>query len=101
MTLRPIIPVLAFVAVAGIPAVAADNAPDDSQQAARGAQVYADQCWRCHNGYVPGPRSDQAWRAVILHMRVEAILSRSEQQALLAYVRQRSGSPPPAGHSGG
>jgi mono/diheme cytochrome c family protein len=71
----------------GVTAAAAD-------QEARGAKLYADQCWRCHDGYQPTGRSVESWTAVTLHMRHEAILTRAETRDLLAWLRQRAAAKP-------
>ena len=51
-----------------------------------GAQVYQDNCSRCHNPRTPADLGPDAWRAVSFHMRVKANLSNREFQALEAFL---------------
>ncbi len=68
-------------------AASAGAAADSPMDIAMGAKVYAEQCWRCHETPDPATRDGRAWRAVSLHMRVFACLTRAEQQQLAAFLR--------------
>jgi len=47
-----------------------------------GAQVYQDNCGRCHQPRTPADLSADGWRAVSFHMRVKGNLTPSEFYAL-------------------
>lgn len=73
---------------------------------AKGAQVYANQCGRCHNLRSPTERSDAQWSVIVAHMRARANLTRDEAEAVEAFLQGTNvdtgsagavGSLPPAG----
>ena len=51
-----------------------------------GAQVYKDNCGRCHNPRTPADLSQDGWRAASFHMRVKANLTPREFEALEAFL---------------
>ena len=51
-----------------------------------GAQVFRNNCGRCHQPRTPGDLSASGWRAVSFHMRVRANLTRREFWALEAFL---------------
>lgn len=53
----------------------------------RGAQVYANQCGRCHNMRSSVERTDAQWRVIVSHMRIRANMTRSEAEAVLAFLQ--------------
>lgn len=57
------------------------------QEAALGAKVFAENCSRCHEAPDPASRDGREWRAISLHMRVFADISREEQQQVLNFLR--------------
>lgn len=56
-----------------------------------GAEVYRDNCTRCHAARSPSELGPDRWPAVLLHMRVKAGLTRGELRAIEAFLL-----PPPA-----
>jgi mono/diheme cytochrome c family protein len=60
---------------------------DSMQEAALGAKVFAENCSRCHEAPDPASRDGRAWRAITMHMRVFADISREEQQQVLRFLR--------------
>jgi mono/diheme cytochrome c family protein len=59
----------------------------DPTAIAEGAQVYANNCARCHVARASSERSDQEWTVIILHMRARANLTRSQAVAVLAFLQ--------------
>ena len=57
------------------------------QEAASGAQVFAENCSRCHEAPDPAARTGRDWRSISLHMRVIADISRVDQQHVLVFLR--------------
>ena len=51
-----------------------------------GAQVYKDNCGRCHQPRTPADLSPAGWQAVSFHMRVRAVLSPAEFEALEGFL---------------
>ena len=52
-----------------------------------GAQLWAQNCNRCHNYRAPASLSDQQWKIVLHHMRVRANLTSKEHQAILQFLQ--------------
>lgn len=60
-----------------------------SEPSARGggAQIWAQNCMRCHNIRSPSPYSDAQWSVITMHMRVRANLTADEQKAILKFLQ--------------
>ena len=52
-----------------------------------GAKLWSDNCMRCHNARSPMERGDEDWKTIVTHMRVRANLTKSESDAILAYIQ--------------
>ncbi len=55
---------------------------------AKGAEVWADVCMRCHNLRQPADLSTRAWKYSMNHMRIRAGLTGEETQDILAFILQ-------------
>lgn len=51
-----------------------------------GAQLWGDNCNRCHNIRSPGSYSDAHWDVAIHHMRVRANLTAEESEGILEFL---------------
>jgi len=80
--------VLGVLGVAGARAWA-DEAESVSatQQLARGAKAWSDNCGQCHNTRDPGDQSDQQWDVVVAHMRIRANLTGEEARDILTFLQ--------------
>jgi mono/diheme cytochrome c family protein len=52
-----------------------------------GAQLWADNCSRCHNIRPPQSYSDAQWQAVVMHMRLRADLTGREQREITRFLQ--------------
>ena len=52
-----------------------------------GAQLWAENCSRCHNIRPPQSYSDAQWQAVVMHMRLRADLSGPEQRKITEFLQ--------------
>ncbi len=52
-----------------------------------GAQVWAQNCIRCHNLRQPQERSDREWEAIVFHMRVRANLTAEEHRLIVEFLK--------------
>ncbi len=52
-----------------------------------GAQVWTQNCMRCHNLRQPHERSDREWEAIVFHMRVRANLTAEEHRLILQFLK--------------
>jgi len=59
-----------------------------------GAQVWANNCGRCHNIRPPTERTDAQWATVLMHMRARANLTRHQADAVLAYLQATNTAEP-------
>lgn len=60
----------------------------------RGASLWAATCHRCHNLRPPQQYSAGQWPVIVTHMRTRADLTKSEAEAIAAYLQQvASGQP--------
>lgn len=66
-------------------------------QVARGARLWNATCNRCHNRRSPTERTDREWDLIVSHMRTRANLTKSEVQAIAAFLKQANGSEPQKG----
>ncbi len=51
-----------------------------------GAQVWSENCMRCHNLRRPSQRSDREWEAIVHHMRVRANLTSEEHRLIVRFL---------------
>jgi hypothetical protein len=51
------------------------------------AQLWAENCNRCHNSRPPGEFSDAQWDVILHHMRVRANLTAEEHRQILVLMK--------------
>lgn len=89
---------------------AGDLAAQEPERVAEGAQVWADNCTRCHNARPSQERTDSEWLTIVLHMRARANLTRTDADLVATFMRATNlpetavaevpGPPAPVGESG-
>src|SRR5437667_9406484 len=52
-----------------------------------GAQLWADNCMRCHNFRSPASFSDAQWEVAAMHMRIRANLTAEEHKKILEFLK--------------
>ncbi len=52
-----------------------------------GAQLWAENCTRCHNFRSPGEFSDAQWDTIVHHMRVRANLTAKEHEKIVEFLK--------------
>ena len=55
-----------------------------------GAQLWADNCQRCHNTRSPSSYNDAQWEVAMMHMRVRANLTPEEHKKILEFLKSGS-----------
>jgi len=70
-------------------ATAGDKAPGapPAPVGKSGAQLWAEQCQRCHNVRSPNSYSPAQWEVAMLHMRVRANLTPEQQKKILEFLK--------------
>ncbi len=54
---------------------------------AKGSLAWKENCMRCHNARSSMERTDRDWSTIVGHMRARANLTKSEAQAILAFLQ--------------
>jgi cytochrome c2 len=57
-------------------------------EAKSGAQLWAENCQRCHNTPSPSTFSPEQWETVGLHMQTRALLTDKERDKIVAFLKQ-------------
>ena len=52
-----------------------------------GAQLWGENCMRCHNYRIPAERSRREWEIIVHHMRVRANLTAEEHRLILQFLQ--------------
>lgn len=75
-----------------LPGCAATSAGGEGTTTARstGSRIWAGTCNRCHNLRPPRQFAAEEWPVVVDHMRTRADLTKSEAEAVAAYLRRVS-----------
>ncbi len=76
-----------FTLVAAIVIISSCTATNSLADAKSGAQLWGENCLRCHNAPSPETFSDADWDAAILHMRMRANLTDVEATKILAFLK--------------
>ena len=61
--------------------------PAEQASARTGAQLWSDNCSRCHWARPPQSYSDAQWQAVVHHMRLRADLTGQEQRKITEFLQ--------------
>lgn len=65
--------------------VAAGTAPSAAEKS--GAQLWAENCVRCHNIRSPSNYSPAQWEVAMMHMRIRANLTPEEHKKILEFLK--------------
>ena len=79
-----------FLAIAAV-LLTADVSSAQSAMIGEGARVYAQNCSRCHNLRSPTERNNRDWSTIVLHMRARGNLTKSEANAVRAFLQATNG----------
>lgn len=60
---------------------------EKTQEQKGAAQMWADNCMRCHNSRSPSSYSDGQWNVAVHHMRIRANLTAQEYKAILEFLK--------------
>jgi len=53
-----------------------------------GAQLWSENCQRCHNTPSPSTFSPEQWETVGMHMQSRALLTDKEREKIVAFLKQ-------------
>jgi hypothetical protein len=57
-------------------------------EAKSGAQLWAENCQRCHNTPSPSTFSPEQWETVGMHMQTRALITEKEREKIVAFLKQ-------------
>ena len=76
----------AVAIIAGI--VSLSGCKESAKVAAKtGAQLWGENCQRCHNTPQPTTFSDEQWQTVGMHMQTRALLTDNERNKIIAFLQ--------------
>ncbi|MGC8750714.1 c-type cytochrome [Hydrotalea sp.] len=80
---------IALVAVFSIVAVLSINgcAPTKAVAAKSGAQLWAENCQRCHNTPSPASYSAEQWETIGMHMQTRALITEAERKKIVDFLK--------------
>jgi hypothetical protein len=61
--------------------------PDRRAEEKSGAELWAENCTRCHNLRPPDTLSDAEWDTAVMHMRVRANLTGEESRKIVEFLK--------------
>jgi cytochrome c2 len=53
-----------------------------------GAQLWAENCQRCHNTPSPSTFSHEQWETIGLHMQTRSLITEEERKKIVAFLQQ-------------
>lgn len=65
----------------------AEAEPESTPPRRGGAQLWAQNCAKCHNVRSPSAYSDREWDIAVHHMRVRANLTKEEYEAIREFLK--------------
>jgi len=80
-----------IIGMFGILAAILINGCAESQQVAAksGAQLWAENCQRCHNTPSPSDFSSSQWKTIGMHMQTRALLTNEERDKIIGFLQQK------------
>jgi len=65
----------------------ASCAPTATNAEKQGAQLWGENCVRCHNAPSPPAFNDEQWETITMHMRVRASLTAQETEKVVKFLK--------------
>ena len=92
MKMSSIKTVYSFVAIAFLgvmTSIVMDSCKASQKVAAKsGAQLWSENCQRCHNTPSPATFSHEQWETIGLHMQTRALLTDQEREKIVEFLKQ-------------
>jgi hypothetical protein len=82
--------ILSVLVILIIPVIVIGNSCTTSQKvsAKSGAQLWAENCQRCHNTPSPSTFSPEKWETIGMHMQSRALLTDKERDKIVEFLKQ-------------
>jgi cytochrome c len=86
--MKKILTILFFTIIIGITVIAINGCyVSQKTEAKSGAQLWAENCNRCHNAPGPGEFSNTNWEIVGAHMQVRANISKTDINKIVDFLK--------------
>ena len=80
---------ITLVCLAIVSLVSVNGCVESKKVAAKsGAQLWGENCMRCHNVPTPTTFSAQQWKTVGMHMQSRALLTNKERDKIVEFLQQ-------------
>jgi hypothetical protein len=78
-----------LIGLAGFVALAVNGCAESQKVKGKsGAQLWAENCQRCHNTPSPASFSHDQWTTIGMHMQTRAMITDEERDKIVAFLRQ-------------
>ncbi|MDQ7065386.1 MAG: cytochrome c [candidate division KSB1 bacterium] len=78
---------LTVIAISGLLVVLTNCAGNTPIKQQPGAQLWGDNCIRCHNIRPPANLTDAQWEVAVMHMRTRANLTAVEAEKIIEFLK--------------
>ncbi len=78
---------ITVIAVSGFLAILTSCAGNTPLKQQPGAQLWGDNCIRCHNIRPPANLTDEQWEVAVMHMRTRANLTALEAERIVEFLK--------------
>ena len=83
------IPLILFFSITAAIAIILNSCKASEKITAKsGAQLWAENCQRCHNTPSPSTFSHDQWETIGMHMQSRALLTDTERDKIVAFLKQ-------------
>ena len=76
-----------FILITAIAIISSCSSTSSLAEAKSGAQLWGENCIRCHNAPSPETFSDTEWDVAIMHMRIRANLTENEAVKIAEFLK--------------
>ncbi|MDQ2720578.1 MAG: cytochrome c [Bacteroidota bacterium] len=80
--------IIVFILIGSMIALLNSCAVSQKVQAKSGAQLWAENCQRCHNTPSPSTFSPEKWETIGMHMQSRALLTEKEKEKIVEFLKQ-------------
>ncbi len=81
--------IIMFTLLGGMLAILDSCSPSQKIKAKSGAQLWAENCQRCHNTPSPSTYSPEKWETIGMHMQSRALLTEKEKEKIVDFLKQQ------------
>ncbi len=79
---------LLFVLISSMAVILNSCTASQKIKAKSGAQLWAENCQRCHNTPSPSTFSPEKWETIGMHMQSRALLTETEKNKIVEFLKQ-------------